>query len=223
MNFNLGFKALAYPSSNSSDAISPCQCSLAFRCDDTAKEATLLLVVAVPTIHDTQTFVLQYDANILLSGAVKLISGNTDIPRPQLDELLRNKDNRHFDIKTLALGVEQPCPLWCPDSRFFPHRPGSEPSFSHFVELTKATAIKIVFDYKFLRKEHRGMFKAFSKAAKGLAGYSVEGSLTALGLTKASWQVFGPLDAIGAPPAYDISRKRSRQSEFRGIVHLTSR
>jgi hypothetical protein len=214
MSFNLGFKALAYPASNLSDPVSPCQCSLAFRCDDVANEATILLVATIPTVHATQTFVLQYDASLLVSGTVSLSSGNKHVTRPQLDEILRDKDNRRSDIKTLALSVEQPCPLWCPDSPSFAHRPGSEPSFRPFVDLTKATTIHIVFDYKYLRKQHQGMFRTFSKAAKGLAGYPVEGFLTGLGLRKASWEVFGPVDAAGAPPAYENFRKRSRKGEF---------
>ncbi|KAF2631426.1 hypothetical protein BU25DRAFT_454878 [Macroventuria anomochaeta] len=210
MSFNLGFKALAYPASNLSEPTLPCQCSVAFRCDSDANKATILLVATVPTAHAKQTFVLQYDADKLLSDAVSLSNGNNHVTRPQLDEILRDKDNKRSDIKTLALGVEQPCPLWCPDFRSFAHRPGSEPLFRQFVDLTKAATIHIVFDYKYLPKQHQAMFKAFSKAAKGLAGYPVEGFLTKLGLRKATWEVFGPVDAVGAPPAYDNSRKRSR-------------
>lgn len=214
MNFNLDFKALAYPASNLSDPVSPCHCSLVFRCDDALKQATVLLVARIPTANDTQAFALQYGADSLLSGTVSLSSGSNLIPRPQLDELLRNKDNKHFDIKTLALSVAQPCPLWCPNARSFGPQPGHEPAFRQFVELTKATTIHIVFDYKNLRKEHQGMFRAFGRAVRGLVGYPVEASLTEQGLRKASWDVFGPVDAVGAPPAYDSSRKRSRQGEF---------
>jgi hypothetical protein len=218
MNFNLGFKALAYPALNVPDPVSPCQCSVIFRCDDASKRATVLLVAKIPTVHDTQPFVLQYDADKLLPGTVSLSSGNTYISRPQLDELLRNKDNKHFDIKTLSLSVEQPW-LWCPDARSFSPRPGCELSFRQFVELAKATAIHIVFDYKHLRKEYQGMFRAFSKATRGLTGYPVEASLTEQKLRKASWEVFSPVDAVGAPPAYTSSRKRSRPSKS-GIPKL---
>lgn len=213
MSLNLGFKALAYPVSNLSDPVSPCQCSLAFRCDDATKEATILLVAEILTPHATQTFVLQYDADELVSGAVSLSSGNKHLTRPQLDELLRDKDNKRSDIKTLALSVKQPCPLWCPGSSSFAHRPGFEPSFQDFVDLSKATTIHIVFDYKYLRKQYQGMFRAFSKAAKGLTGYPVRELLVGLGLKQASWDLFGPADAAGAPPAYDGPRKRPRQSE----------
>jgi hypothetical protein len=220
MSFNLGFKALAYPASNLSEPISPCQCSVAFRCDYKANKATVLLVATVPTAHAKQTFVLQYDADKLLSDAVGLSSGNNHVTRPQLEEILRDKDNKRSDIKTLTLGVEQPCSLWCPDFQSFAHRPGSESSFRQFVDLTKAATIHIVFDYKYLPKQHQAMFKAFSKAAKGLAGYPVESFLSKLGLRKASWEVFGPVDAVGAPPAYDNSRKRSRPGEFK--IHIAS-
>jgi hypothetical protein len=218
MNFNLGFKALAYPASNTPAPLSPCQCSLAFRCDDT-KRATVLLVAKIPTAHDTQTFVLQYDADELLSGTVGLQSGNAHIPRQQLDELLRDKDNKHYDIKTLSLRIAQPCPFWCPHAPSFSPQPGCEASFRQFVELARATAIHVVFDYKHLRKEQQGMFRAFSKVATGLTGYAVEASLSEHKLRRASWEVFSPLDAVGAPPAYDASpaydgpRKRPRLGE----------
>ncbi|USP74906.1 hypothetical protein yc1106_02180 [Curvularia clavata] len=201
--FNLGFKALAYPAPNVLDPVSPCQCSLIFRCDDASKQATVLLVLRIPTTHDIQLFVLQYDADKLLSGTVSLTSGNSYIPRPQLDELLRNKDNKHWDVKTLALSVDDSCPLWCPDARSFGPKPGCESAFRQFVELTKASTIHIVFDYKHVRKERQGMFKAFSKAARGLVGYPVDGSLAKQGLRRASWEVFYPIDTIEAPPAYD--------------------
>lgn len=212
--FKYGFKALAYPVPNVLDPVSPCQCSLIFRCDDASKQATVLLVVQIPTTHDVQLFALQYDADKLLSGTVSLTSGNSHIPRPQLDELLRNKDNKHWDIKTLALSVDQSCPLWCPATMSFSPQPGCDSSFREFVELTKATTIQIAFDYKYVRKEHQGMFKAFSKAARGLTGYPIDGILIKQGLRRASWEVFCPVDDIGAPPAYDNPRKRPRQGEL---------
>lgn len=213
MNFNLDFKALAYPASNLPDPVSPCHCSLVFRCDAASKKATVLLVVRTPTAQDTQSFVLQYDADKLLSGTVSLSSGSTHIPRPQLDELMRDKHNKHSDIKTLALSLEQPCLLWCPDCPSFSPKPGCESAFRQFVALAKANTIHIVFDYKHLRKEHQGMFRAFSKAARGLVGYPVAASLIEQGLRRASWDIFSPVDIVEAPPAYEGSRKRPRQGE----------
>ncbi|EUC46413.1 hypothetical protein COCMIDRAFT_92813 [Bipolaris oryzae ATCC 44560] len=221
--FNCGFKALAYPVPNVLDPVSSCQCSLIFRCDDASKQATVLLVFKIPTTHDVQLFALQYDADKLLSGTVSLTSGNSHIPRPQLDELLRNKDNKHWDIKTLALGVDQSCPLWCPAAMSFSPKPGCDSSFREFVELTKATTIHIAFDYKYVRKEHQGMFKAFSKAARGLTGYPIDGILIKEGLRKASWEDFCPVDDIGAPPAYDNPRKRPRQASLGSPVQSPKR
>lgn len=216
MSLNIGFKALAYSASNLSDPISPCPCSLVFRCDDAAKQATVLVTTTIPTAHGSQTFFLQYDADKLFAGAVSLSSGNNYVARSQLDELLRDKTSKkRSDIKTLVLSVSQPCPIWCPHSQLsFACKPGFELSFRQFVDLTIATTIHIVFDYKYLQKQHQGMFRAFGKAAKDLAGYPVEGFLTKLGLRKASWEVFGPVNATGAPPAYENSRKRPRQGKL---------
>ncbi|CAA9957700.1 hypothetical protein PTMSG1_01308 [Pyrenophora teres f. maculata] len=57
------------------------------------------------------------------------------------------------------------------------------------------------------------MFKAFSKAAKGLSGYPVEALLDKQGLKKVSWEVFAPTEAARAPPTYEgpYTRKRSWQ------------
>ena len=220
MNFNHGFKALAYPASNLSNSVSPCQCSVVFRCDDASKQATVLLVARIPTTHDIQAFVLQYDADSPLSGTVSLSSGNNLLPRLQLDDLMRDKVNKHFDIKTLALSIQHPCPLWCTDAQSISPNPGYGPAFRQFVDLANSTTIHIVFDYKHLRKEHQGIFRAFRKVAKGLVGYPVEESLKEQGLRKASWEVFGPVDAVGAPPAYETSgtRKRPRQGECCGYL-----
>jgi hypothetical protein len=213
-NFNIGFKALAYPVLHvTSGPVSPCPCSLAFKYDDASKQATLLLVATVPSTAprsscDTHNFVLQYDADLLLPGSTRLTSGSTSLP--QLNDILRDKDDRRTQIKTLTLSIQQPCPIWCPDHPSFAHKPDSELLFRQFVDLTTATEIHIVFDYKHLRKEHQKSFKAFSKAAKGLTGYPVKKYLSDLGLRQASWDVFEPVDA---PPAYN-PRKRSRQGEF---------
>ena len=78
MNFDLDLKALAYPASNLSndEPVSPCLCSLVFRCDD-VKLATLLLVVRIPTAHGItdSEFVLQYDGDNLMPTGVKLVTG----------------------------------------------------------------------------------------------------------------------------------------------------
>ncbi|KAJ8114352.1 hypothetical protein OPT61_g3747 [Boeremia exigua] len=211
MSFTLGFTALAYPASDLSSPVSPCQCSLAFRCDHGAKQATLLLIATIPTIDAPQTFAVQYDADKLLPGAVSLTCGNDHIPQLQLDELMRVK-GASSDIRTLAIHVAQPCPVWCPPSQVYTHKPGFERPFQDLVELTKATSIHIVFDYKYLQKPYHGMFKAFAKAAKSLSAFPVERLLVVRGLRKASWNIFGPVDAIGAPPVYATSRKRSREA-----------
>lgn len=220
MSPSLGFKAFAYAASDLSVPVSPCQCNLVFRCDDTANQATLLLVATIPTANASQTFALQYDADKLLSGTVSLSAGNNQISQAQLNELARNKDSTS-DIRTLALGIEQLCPLWCAAAPVFTHKPGCERPFRDLVELSKATAIHVVFDYKYLQKPYHGMFKAFAKAAKGLGGFPVERLLKERGLRKASWEVFGPVNAVGAPPAYDNPRKRSRTGKAAGSINLT--
>ncbi|KAH6625102.1 hypothetical protein C7974DRAFT_424829 [Boeremia exigua] len=208
MNLNLDFKALAYPASTSSDPVSPCSCSLVFRCDAVSRQATVLLVARISTRCDTQVYALQYDANNLQCGTARLSSGH-NLPQPQSHDLLRDRSNKHLDIKTLSFDLVQQCPLWCPDAGAF--GPAPNPELVHPIfELAKATSINVVFDYKRLRKEHQGMFRAFSKAARGLRGYPCEELLTDQGLRKASLEVLSPVVTTGAPPPYDRSRQRQR-------------
>ncbi|KAF9690391.1 hypothetical protein EKO04_011606 [Ascochyta lentis] len=215
MNFNLDFKALAYAAWNLSDAepVSPCPCSLVFRCDD-AKLATLLLAVTLPTAHGTDdTFVLQYDADELVPYTVRLTNGNAHITPSQLDAVVpvKGKGKTRPDIKTLDLSIKHPCPLWCPAQiTACSPKPGYESAFQQLAHVAKATRLHIVFDYKQLRKERHSMFKAFSKAVKGLVGYPVDALLIKQGLRKASWEVFAPTEPAGAPPAYEGSRVRKR-------------
>ncbi|KAF3004407.1 hypothetical protein E8E13_010239 [Curvularia kusanoi] len=202
MNLDFAFQALAYPASNLSDAefVSPCPCSLIFRCGD-AKFATLLLVARIPTAHSPETqFVLQYDADNMKSHT--------------LDDILpvKGKGKKRPDIKTLDLSTSASSSLWCPATDFsFGSRPGYEFAFQQFVDLAKATRVNIVFDFHHVRQEHRGMFKAFSKAAQGLVGYPVQASLVEQGLRKATWAIFAPTEAAGAPPAYEDDDSRARK------------
>lgn len=229
MNFNLDFKVLAYPALNLSvdEPVWPSLCSLVFRCDE-AKLATLLLVARIPTTHGTESqFVLQYDADILMPDTVKLSTGNRHVTQSQLDEVLpvQGKGKKRPDIKTLYLSIKSPSPLWCSASGpSFSPKPGCEPAFQALVDLAKTTTVHVVFDYSHVRKKYQGMFKAFSKAARGLVGYPVEALLVEQGLRKASWEVFAPTEDAGAPPAYEGSctRKRSRQGKLFGTPSLCS-
>ncbi|KAI8930420.1 hypothetical protein NX059_012373 [Plenodomus lindquistii] len=216
MNLNLHVNALAYAASNppANDPLSPCICSLVYRCDD-AKLATLLLVLRLPTAHGTtdSEFVLQYDGDNLVPFHVKLVTGKGRLEQPMLDQLvpLKGKGKKRLDVKTLQLSVKQLPPVWCPaDVPAVSPKPGCELALQCMVGLAKATRVEVVFDFNQLHQHHHGSFKAFSKAARGLSGYPVEASLLDRGLKKASWQVFAPMEMAGAPPAYEDSRARKR-------------
>lgn len=219
MNFDLNLKALAYPASNLSDdeSATPCLCSLVFRCDD-ACLTTLLLVVKVPTAQGTtdSEFVLQYDGDNLMPRQVRLVTDRGHLTRPQLDELAprKGKGKQRLDIKTLHLSTKQLSPVWCPASTpAFSPQPRHEPALQRLVHLAKANKIHVVFDFNQLHRSYQSSFKAFGKAAQGLVGFPVEAPLLERGLRKASWEVFAPTEAAGAPPAYQCSptRKRPRQ------------
>ncbi|KAH6638500.1 hypothetical protein C7974DRAFT_356922 [Boeremia exigua] len=236
MNLNLNCKALAYPASDLSPTqrVSPCPCFLVFRCEGT-KLATLLLVARIPTAHgDAELqFALQYDADNLVPGRVKLSTGKGTLTQAQLDGIVaaKGKGKTRPDFKTLDMSIMRPSPVWCPaGTPVVSPKPGCEPAFQRLMDLAKATTIHVIFDFGQLsvHKEHLSAFKAFSKAAKGLAGFPVDGLLVDQGLRKASWQVFAPLEVNGAnevdaaPPAYEGSRarKRPRQGTFSNISPL---
>ncbi|KAF1925280.1 uncharacterized protein M421DRAFT_423830 [Didymella exigua CBS 183.55] len=219
MNFDLDHKALAYPASNLSDdePVTPCLCSLVFRCDD-AKLATLLLVARIPTAHGTadSEFVLQYDGDRLMPTNVRLVSGRGHLKPTQLDNLVprKGKGKQRRDIKTLQLSTEQPSPVWCPASTTtFSPRPGHEAALQRLIDLAKETKIHVVFDFNQLHQSYKGSFKAFGKAAQGLVRYPVEAPLIERGLRNASWEVFAPTELAEAPPAYQGLRRRKRQRQ----------
>lgn len=217
MRFKSGFKALAIPASNLPPTASPCPCSLVFRCDNAAEQATLLLVATI----DSQTFALQYDADQLLADpSTGLRSGSDHVSPAQMLDIMRDRDDKKPDVKTLTLVIKQLCPVWCPPSSLLvePRAPSQL-----LTELMKATSLHIIFDYKYIRNEHRSMFKAFSKATRGLSSHRVDQLLTGMGLRKLDWNVFGPekaADTAGAPPAYSLSRKRSRQGKSSASTEL---
>ena len=230
MNLDLNLKALAYPASNLSDdePVTPCLCSLVFRCDD-AKLATLLLVVRIPTAHGTANseFVLQYDSDNLVPGHVKLVTDRGYLKRTQLDELVpkKGKGKQRLDIKLLRLSTQRPSPVWCSASTpTFSLRPGHEPALQRLVELAKETKIHVVFDFSQLHQSYQSSFKAFSKAAQGLKGYPVEAPLIERGLRQVSWEVFAPTEVAGAPPAYNDprTRKRPRKGKCPETLFLSS-
>lgn len=220
-NFDLGFKALAYPAANPSadSPVLPCPCSFVFWCD-TSKLATLLVFVTIPTTHHAETqFVLQYDADKLDTSGVSLANSNELCKQPQLEEI-RCKSKKRSEIKSLCLATMDPPPLWCATgTRSFSSRPGDEPAFQQFVNLAKASNIRVVLDLLHMRQKDRGMFRAFGKAATHLQRYPVEDSLEKQDLERASWKIFTPSEAAGAAgvlPAYEgyRTRKRSRQGRL---------
>lgn len=220
MDLGYDLKALAYPAPNPSVAepVSPCLCSLVFLCDG-GKLATLLLVVSMPTAHSTtdSSFVLQYDGDNLIPNNIKLRSSRGCLRREELQDV----SSVAGDVKTLMLSTKQSCSVWCPATtpEFHPKQ-GSELALQRLVDLARATSVHIVFDFSQLHPPYKSTLKAFSKAARGLAGFPVEALLSKQGLRKASGEVFAPTEIAGAPPAYDAARtrKRPRKGEYPGAL-----
>lgn len=224
MDLGYDLKALAYPAPNPSVAepVSPCLCSLVFLCDG-GKLATLLLVVSMPTAHSTtdSSFVLQYDGDNLIPNNIKLRSSRGCLRREELQDV----SSVAGDVKTLMLSTKQSCSVWCPATtpEFHPKQ-GSELALQRLVDLARATSVHIVFDFSQLHPPYKSTLKAFSKAARGLAGFPVEALLSKQGLRKASGEVFAPTEIAGAPPAYDAARtrKRPRKGEYPGALLSSS-
>lgn len=173
------------------------------------RRATILLVVQIAR----EPFVIQYDADKLVSGHVDLRSGHNSALQPYVDEILRFQDDKRPQIKTLTLKVQHPVPIWGLPPQNSALELGSVSSYPRFVDLVKATAVHIVFDYKFLSQEHQGPFKAFSKASRELTGYPVKQFLCGQGLREASLTALSPVDDVEAPPAYVKPGKRLREGQ----------
>lgn len=111
---------------------------------------------------------------------VKLSTGKGHVQQSQLHELAptKGKGKKRPDIKTLKLSTKELSTLECPaGSPTFSPKTGREPLFRHLVHLAKATTIHVVFVFSQLHQHYRGSFKAFAKAARGLARYPVDALL----------------------------------------------
>lgn len=187
------------------------RCSLAFTYNDNSRQATLSLKLNLPTNSNPCFFVLEYSADIVADGCLSRENFKEQFSDHQLEEL-QWKQYASTDFQKLLLKIGRHCDVWCPRSPSFDFAPRCQSSFNGFKELSRASEILIYFDYNNVAKQHRGMFRAFRVASRGLAGYPLKEDLEKQGLEKMSLDDFGRKDAVNDvdpppslndPPAYN--------------------
>ncbi|KAJ4348968.1 hypothetical protein N0V95_005016 [Ascochyta clinopodiicola] len=214
-----GIPALVYPASSSA---SPSPCSLLFKHSLERAQATLSLqfVLAISGYNEPQAITLPYDASNLLPSSL----GPATIPLPQtrLDELARHGKPQ---IRTLSLRLKTPCRVWCPpgSGSLRPDR-GAEDVMGQLTQVARATDVRVVFDFNWLRRQHHEIFAQLVEQPESLAAFATR---RRDGSRCMDWTVFdlGSAEVVQkvletesetedeAPPSYIESHKRSRHTE----------
>ncbi|KAF2994674.1 hypothetical protein E8E13_001561 [Curvularia kusanoi] len=212
-----GFPVLAYITSHPLTL----SCTLRIQHHEPRKQVTLMLRTCV-SLHgaddsnEEQAFVLQYDADNLLYNTSN-DAATAFHPSDRLDTIVRNGNGDHTHIKTLALHLKRPTPLWCPDMDTL--LPKSEPRhvelFNELVQLAKATTVRLVFDHSWLSLEQKVPIERIVKGKETLAGFPVADYYSRF-YRRADWTVFAPaaepsnkrIRRVSSPPSTPPPYKR---------------
>jgi hypothetical protein len=208
-----GIPVLAYSTSHA-DASS---CLLLIKYSEAYKQATFLLQTSIPIkgLDDKQTFILQYNADNLVTSDTSLRAVTILLPQTSQNNIARRDDPEMY---TLSLSIKEVCPVWCtPSSGLVFPRVGFYSVFNQLAALARATEIHILFDYKWVHHENRGLLRQLIHRSQELTGVPVNEYSTIYRLT--DWSVFGPLEAAGevedSPPRYThTSHKRCRDGKY---------
>ena len=138
-----GIPVVAYESPNKQ--VAP-PCNLFIRYAPEEKELTFRLQFE---FEGNQSYGLLYHADNL-DRQTALLKRPMRLPDNATARLGRNKSHSP-DIKHLFLSLEQPCTIQCkPNQVVSAPKPEDEQSYRAFVALAKATAVHILFDYKWM-------------------------------------------------------------------------
>jgi hypothetical protein len=185
-----GIPVLAYPAS---DDATPWTCSLVVKHSEDPMQTTLTLQSSLH-IHgfdDKQTFTLRYDADNLVPGKTSLGLAAIPLPQDRLEPIMRQGSAQ---LKTLSLSLKAPCPIWYSHSvESISPKPGFEASFHQLLKLARATEIRILFDFNWLRKDNHTRFQRLISHSATLTGLPVDGNFTRR-FRQADWTVFSPVE-----------------------------
>jgi hypothetical protein len=227
-SLNTGFHVLAYPNG---DSTCPIPLSLVFRHNNRRAQATLCLLSSlfIHACEEAQIFILQYDADNMVPGAISLGPATIPLPQERLNVIARGNPQ----IRTLSLTLKKPCPVWCPPScrQTTPlPRPSCAASFAQLATLAQARELHVVFDYKQLHSaQHEGLQRLVEHADR-LSGYPVAQYYRERRYACLDWRVFdvrgGEDGSCGddegttedeemvPPPAYARVGESAGQGEF---------
>ncbi|KAJ4993163.1 hypothetical protein SVAN01_01515 [Stagonosporopsis vannaccii] len=150
----------------------PTPSAMMFRFNERQATASILLQWPLLVVgHDApQTFTAQYDADNVAAGAL----GPATLPLPQarLDGLAREGNPQ---MQTLTLTLSGPPPLWVPqDVGLRPRpQPGHEAAFGCVAALARATSLHVLFDFKWLHRDHHAVFHRLVAHPRQLRAYPV--------------------------------------------------
>lgn len=220
------FPVLAYPECDDLSPVSPVSMSLVFKYNKQRKQATLCLLYSlfIYACEDVQTFILQYDANNIISNKTSLGPVTIPLPQERLDELA---PEGNAQICTMSLNLKTVCPVWClPLGPITPRR-GYEIPFRLLAKLAQATKLNVVFNYKRLHRDQHESFNGLIEHPERLSGYPVGQFYREQKYKCVNWLVFNTGDGDvyaetdaateddEPPPVYaETSIKRSRDGKL---------
>jgi hypothetical protein len=176
------------------------------------------ITLSIPLLLDSsepeQTFLLQYDPDNITSATDAQGTADHHVP---LGRLPTESDP---PLHTLSLHLRDPCVVWSPCQQPKAPKSGSATAYEELVELVKAMAVHIVFDYRKLRHPRlQQCYRLFVDEPKKLTAFDFL-QLSDKGFFRYDWRTFAPADsaptANSAPPAYaETLDKRSRPGKSR--------
>lgn len=212
---------MAYPQYDDS---SPVLLSLVFKHNQSCATATLLLQssLLIDGFDIKQAFILQYDADNLVSGQTYLSPVAIRLPQQQLIELAREGCPR---MSTLCLTLKKACPIWSSSSPgLLTPQSEHEVSFHRLANIAKATRVCILFDHNWLHSDHHVIFQRLVEQPNQLSGFPVGRYYSKQTCRRVdNWSAFESGDtqdadayattedeAEEAPPGYGEGSKRPR-------------
>lgn len=204
-----GIPVLAYPHCDAA----PTSSCLIFRFNETQATATILLQssLLIDGHDEPQKCTMQYDADCLKLGSI----GPATIPLPQsrLDQLAREGNPQ---MQTLSLTLKRLAPVWVPLHVKLRPQMGQEAVFERVAVLARATTLHILFDFKWLHRDHQAVFRRLINHPEQLRAFPVWRHYNNL-YRRGDWSVFEdgmpevPDELVGeCPPQYAESSKRPR-------------
>lgn len=174
-----------------------------FKNDSSQISFALHIAATLRDAEEEHAFIAQYDCDNFRSAALDLVPVYT--PFDRLDKIARHADP---DPKTLTLNLKRPAPIWCPLWQAIAPRAEAESvaTFNELVNVTKATAVHLVVDFKWLAPDIQATIKQMVKGKRTFNRFPLD-KYYARHWELKNWTDFAP--ATAPEPLY----KRPRPGE----------